>query len=40
MTDVNDFATLVHRDHGLCVVSTLRYDNTIQSTVREFSVTR
>src|SRR5215467_15173532 len=33
MTDVNDFATLVHRDHGLCVVSTLRYDGTIQSTV-------
>ena len=33
MTDVNDFAALVHRDHGLCVVSTLRYDGTIQSTV-------
>jgi PPOX class probable F420-dependent enzyme len=33
MTDVNDFAALTRRDHGLCVVSTLRYDGTIQSTV-------
>jgi PPOX class probable F420-dependent enzyme len=33
MTDVTDFAALVRRDHGLCVVSTLRYDSTIHSTV-------
>jgi PPOX class probable F420-dependent enzyme len=33
MTNVNDFAALVHRDHGLCVVSTLRFDGTIQSSV-------
>ena len=33
MTDVNDFAALVHRDRGLCVVSTLRAAGTIQSTV-------
>ena len=33
MTDVNDFAALVRRDRGLCVVSTLRAAGTIQSTV-------
>jgi PPOX class probable F420-dependent enzyme len=33
MTDVTDFAALVRRDHGLCVVSTLRADGTIQSSV-------
>jgi PPOX class probable F420-dependent enzyme len=33
MTDVTDFAALVRRDHGLCVVSTLRAAGTIQSTV-------
>jgi PPOX class probable F420-dependent enzyme len=33
MTDLNDFARLVARDHGLCVVSTLRPDTTIQSSV-------
>jgi PPOX class probable F420-dependent enzyme len=33
MTDLNDFARLVARDHGLCVVSTLRPDATIQSSV-------
>jgi PPOX class probable F420-dependent enzyme len=33
MTDVTAFAALVRRDHGLCVVSTLRAAGTIQSTV-------
>jgi len=33
MTDVNDFAALVRRESGLCVVSTLRAAGTIQSTV-------
>jgi len=33
MTDLGDFARLVARDHGLCVVSTLRADGTIQSSV-------
>jgi len=33
MTDVDDFAALVRRDHGLCVVSTLRAAGTIQSSV-------
>jgi PPOX class probable F420-dependent enzyme len=33
MTDLGDFARLVSRDHGLCVVSTLRGDGTIQSSV-------
>ena len=33
MTDLTDFARLVGRDHGLCVVSTLRPDTTIQSSV-------
>ncbi|HZN18335.1 MAG TPA: pyridoxamine 5'-phosphate oxidase family protein [Micromonosporaceae bacterium] len=33
MTDVGDFARLVTGDHGLCVVSTLRPDGTIQATV-------
>ncbi len=33
MTDVADFAALVRRDHGLCVVSTLRAAGTIQSSV-------
>ena len=33
MTDLQDFARLVARDHGLCVVSTLRPDSTIQSSV-------
>jgi PPOX class probable F420-dependent enzyme len=33
MTDLQDFARLVGRDHGLCVVSTLRLDSTIQSSV-------
>lgn len=33
MTDVADFAALVERDQGLCVVSTLRAAGTIQSSV-------
>jgi PPOX class probable F420-dependent enzyme len=33
MADVEDFAALVGRDHGLCVVSTLRAAGTIQSSV-------
>jgi PPOX class probable F420-dependent enzyme len=33
MTDLADFAGLVRRDHGLSVVSTLRRDGTIQSSV-------
>jgi PPOX class probable F420-dependent enzyme len=33
MTDLTDFARLVGGDHGLCVVSTLRPDITIQSSV-------
>jgi PPOX class probable F420-dependent enzyme len=33
MTDIAAFADLVSRDHGLSVVSTLRQDGTIQSSV-------
>ena len=33
MADVTDFTRLVTRDHGLSVVSTLRSDQTIQSSV-------
>jgi PPOX class probable F420-dependent enzyme len=33
VTDLGGFARLVTRDHGLCVVSTLRVDGTIQSSV-------
>jgi PPOX class probable F420-dependent enzyme len=33
MTDLQDFTRLVARDHGLCVVSTLRPDSTIQSSL-------
>ncbi|HEY7487122.1 MAG TPA: pyridoxamine 5'-phosphate oxidase [Streptosporangiaceae bacterium] len=33
MTDLADFARLISGDHGLCVVSTLRTDDTIQSSV-------
>ena len=33
MTSIADFAALVPGDHGLCVVSTLRGDGTIQSSV-------
>jgi PPOX class probable F420-dependent enzyme len=33
MTDLADFARLISGDHGLCVVSTLRKDGTVQSSV-------
>lgn len=33
MTGLTDFAHLVTLDHGLCVVSTLRADHSIQSSV-------
>jgi PPOX class probable F420-dependent enzyme len=33
MSTLGDFAALVPGDHGLCVVSTLRGDGTIQSSV-------
>jgi PPOX class probable F420-dependent enzyme len=33
MTDLTDFARLVTRDHGLCVVSTLTPTDVIQSSV-------
>lgn len=33
MADLSAFAALVPRDHGLCVVSTLRRDGSIQSSV-------
>jgi PPOX class probable F420-dependent enzyme len=33
VTDLTDFARLVPADHGLCVLSTLRADNSIQSSV-------
>ena len=33
MTDLATFKELVSQDHGLCVVSTLRPDSTIQSSV-------
>lgn len=33
MTDLSAFAALVPRDHGLCVVSTLRRDGTVQASV-------
>jgi PPOX class probable F420-dependent enzyme len=33
MSGLQDFARLVDGDHGLCVVSTLRPDGTIQSSV-------
>jgi PPOX class probable F420-dependent enzyme len=33
MADLTDFAGLVAAEHGLCVVSTLRPDTTVQSSV-------
>ncbi len=33
MTDLADFTRLIPGDHGLCVVSTLRPDTTIQASV-------
>ncbi|MET9026539.1 MULTISPECIES: pyridoxamine 5'-phosphate oxidase family protein [Nocardia] len=40
MTDLADFARLIAGDHGLCVVSTLRADNTIQSSLVNAGVLR
>lgn len=33
MADLSEFTALISREHGLCVVSTLRRDGSIQSTV-------
>lgn len=33
MADLSDFIELLSRDHGLCVLSTLRRDGSIQSSV-------
>ena len=33
MADLEDFARLAGREHGLCVVATLRPDQTVQATV-------
>ena len=33
MTEISAFAALLSRDHGLCVLSTLRGDGGIQSSV-------
>jgi hypothetical protein len=33
MTDLSNFADLAPRDHGLCVISTLRPDGSAQSSV-------
>ncbi|ALI24981.1 Pyridoxine 5'-phosphate oxidase [Mycolicibacterium fortuitum] len=33
MADVSEFADMLSRDHGLCVLSTLRGDGSIQSSV-------
>ena len=38
MSGLEDFARLVDGDHGLCVVSTLRADGTIQSSVANAGV--
>jgi len=40
MTDLTDFGRLVPREHGLIVVSTLRADGTIQSSVVNAGVLR
>ncbi|MEN9644061.1 MAG: hypothetical protein RL238_730 [Actinomycetota bacterium] len=39
MTTIDDLAALLRREHGLCVVSTLRPDGTIQSSVVNAGVT-
>jgi PPOX class probable F420-dependent enzyme len=33
MTDLDDFAELVRLDHGLCVLTTLRADGSVQASV-------
>jgi PPOX class probable F420-dependent enzyme len=40
MTDLGDFARLVGRDHGLCIVSTLAPTDEIQSTLVNAGVLR
>ncbi|WP_063049820.1 hypothetical protein [Nocardia arthritidis] len=40
MTDLADFARLITGDHGLCVISTLRADRTMQSSVVNAGVLR
>ncbi len=40
MTDLGSFAQLVSRDHGLCVVSVLRPDSSISSSVVNGGVLR
>ncbi|BDT90911.1 MULTISPECIES: pyridoxamine 5'-phosphate oxidase [Nocardia] len=40
MTDLADFAQLIAGDHGLCVVSTLRADHTIHSSLVNAGVLR
>lgn len=39
MTTLDDLAALLRREHGLCVVSTLRPDHTIHSSVVNAGVT-
>ncbi|WP_423488890.1 TIGR03618 family F420-dependent PPOX class oxidoreductase [Mycobacteroides sp. PCS013] len=40
MTDISAFAELVDRDHGLCVLSTIRNDGSVQSSVINAGVMR
>jgi PPOX class probable F420-dependent enzyme len=40
VTDLTDFARLISRDRGLCVVSTSRADGTIQSSVVNVGVVK
>lgn len=40
VTDISTFAELVHLDHGLCVLSTVRRDGSIQSSVINAGVMR
>jgi len=40
VTDISAFAELVDRDHGLCVLSTIRSDGSVQSSVINAGVMR
>lgn len=40
VTDISAFAELVHLDHGLCVLSTVRGDGSVQSSVINAGVMR
>ncbi|HKY16153.1 MAG TPA: pyridoxamine 5'-phosphate oxidase family protein [Microthrixaceae bacterium] len=40
MTELSEFAELVSLDHGLCVISSLRGDGSVQSTVVNAGVVR